>query len=865
MNLPNMLRAKSLGTTGLQSDLQAAGSLRWRVAQELAERMLPKIAVLENGRTPKGTRLRVHTWAHGFVFILFLLVAATSFASLTPSFSSAKPVWPKGRETEKNLLVGFRATFRAQPQERLWLRATGSTIYRVFLNGQFLAHGPARGPHGYYRVDEWDLGGRLQPGENVVAFEVAGYNVNSYSLLDQPSFLQAEVVGADGKVLASTEGRGTPFTAKVLSQRVQKVQRYSFQRPFSEAYRLSPGDDAWRKDTSAKPSPVKLAVLPDRKLLARRVNYPDYTVRQPVWLVSRGELRTGIKADNPWKDRSLTAIGSKLGGYLEKDLETIPSLELQTITISTNQALNQPWTTDSLLSLKSNNWAILDLGCNLTGFIGTKVTCRSNARLFLTFDEIQLNGDVDFKRLGCVNIIEYRLKPGTYDLESLEPYTLRFLKLMVLEGDCEFRGTYLREFASSGVQQAQFAASDERLNRLFAAGRETFRQNAVDLFMDCPSRERAGWLCDSFFTSRVAKDLCGDTRIEQNFFENFMLPEKFACLPEGMLPMCYPADHNDGVFIPNWALWFVVELEEYLARSGDRATVDALKPRVLKLLDYFKRFKNDDGLLEKLENWVFVEWSAANSFTQDVNYPSNMLYARALEASGRMYDLPELVREAEKVRDTIRYQAFDGHFFIDNARRVAGKLQPTTNRTEVCQYFAFYFDVAKPETHSELWQRLLKDFGPQRKQTKAFPEVHPANAFIGNVLRLELLSRYGVCQQLVDESLAYQLYMVDWTGTLWENDGAYASCDHGFASHGGVHVLYRDVLGLQQVDTVNKTVQLRFTDSKLDWCEGRMPTPDGPVELRWRKEGAKRVYQATAPAGYAIQIDNRSPLPAERR
>src|ERR1035438_907304 len=78
------------------------------------------------------------------------------------------------------------------------------------------------------------------------------------------------------------------------------------------------------------------------------------------------------------------------------------------------------------------------------------------------------------------------------------------------------------------------------------------------------------------------------------------------------------------------------------------------------------------------------------------------------------------------------------------------------------------------------------------------------------------------------------------TGSLWENDGAYASCDHGFASHGGVHVLYRDVLGLQQVDTVNKSVQLRFTDSRLDWCEGCLPTADGPVELRWRKERRER-------------------------
>jgi len=147
-----------------------------------------------------------------------------------------------------------------------------------------------------------------------------------------------------------------------------------------------------------------------------------------------------------------------------------------------------------------------------------------------------------------------------------------------------------------------------------------------------------------------------------------------------------------------------------------------------------------------------------------------------------------------------------------------GKLRTTTNRIELRQHFAFHYDVAKPETHRELWNRLVNDFGPQRKQTKAFPEVHPANAFIGNVLRLELLSRYGLGQQLLDESLAYQLYMADRAGTLWENDGAYASGDHGFASKGGVHVLYRDVLGLQEVDTVNKTVQLRLTDSRLDWC-----------------------------------------------
>ena len=798
------------------------------------------------------------------IFVCLAASSAVAGEAPAPSFVAAKPVWPEGRETEKNLFVGFRASFKAPANARVWLRATGSSLYRVWLNGEFLAHGPARAAHGFYRVDELDITSRLKPGANLVAFEVAGYNVNSFYLLDQPSFLQAEVV-ADGRVLAGTGVAGRAFEATVLRERVQKVQRYSFQRPFTEVYRLAPGCDAWRRDAAARMETAKCAVQPVKALLPRRVAQPDYVLRQPSWLVSGGELKTGVAVAKPWKDRSLTAIGPKLGGYPEKELETIPSLELQTIANASSTPVNRPYAPGQSLALHAGGYEIADLGCNLTGFIGARVNCRSKTRLVFTFDEILSNGDVDFKRLSCVNAVVWELEPGSYEMESIEPYTMRYLKLMSLGGDCDVERLWLREFVSSGVGRAQFAASDERFNRLFAAGRETFRQNALDIFMDCPSRERAGWLCDSFFTSRVAFDLCGDTRIERCFLENFQLPPKFAHLPDGMLPMCYPSDHYDGVFIPNWALWFVVELDEYLARSGDRALVDALRGRVLKLFEFFKQYRNEDGLLEKLPSWVFVEWSKANSFVQDVNYPSNMLYAAAMSAAARMYGVEEMAREAGRIRETVRKQSFDGEFFVDNAVRKDGKLAVTRNRTEVCQYFAFFFDVASPQSHAKLWRTLVSDFGPQRKQTHAHADVHPANAFIGNVLRLELLSRNGLCQQLLDESLAYHLYMVDRTGTLWEHDGTQASCDHGFASHSSVHVLYRDVLGLRGVDSIRKTVALRFSDLKLDWCEGVRPTPDGLVTLRWRKDGGKLLYQVTTPAGYGVTVENGSGLELVRQ
>ena len=112
-------------------------------------------------------------------------------------FDSAVPIWPKGLEHERNLFVGFRASFEAPSQHPVLVRATGSTVYRIFVNGSFRGYGPARGPHEYYRVDEWDLTRALVEDRNWVAIEVAGYNVNSYYLLDQPSFLQAEVVAGD--------------------------------------------------------------------------------------------------------------------------------------------------------------------------------------------------------------------------------------------------------------------------------------------------------------------------------------------------------------------------------------------------------------------------------------------------------------------------------------------------------------------------------------------------------------------------------------------------------------------------------------------------------------------------------------------
>lgn len=793
-----------------------------------------------------------------FFMITLTLACTKSPQSEPPIMKKAFPVWAEGREKEMNLTLCFQGTFEANPLQEVRLKITGSTLYRVFLNGEFLGYGPARAAHGWFRIDDYDLTQRVRPGENLLAVEVAGYNSNSYYTLDQPSFLQAEVVSDDQVLLAT--GRDSGFRAYEPGERLQKAERYSFQRPFSEYYTMGPESEQWKTGAGAHKKPLALAVQPAVRLLPRNVLYPEYNIVRPEAIHARGTFRL-IQPGNYRKDRSLTRIGETLKGFPEHEIEILPSQLIQEIVNDTQELLNAPWTSEPI-SLKENEFVTFNFGINLSGFIGSRLKCSEPSTVIFYFDEMLTEGDVNTKkRMSDINNqVVYELEPGEYHIETFESYTFKFLKFIVLKGNCQLQDMYLREYAYPMNDMATFSSSNPRLNAIYQAARQTFRQNAVDIFMDCPSRERAGWLCDSYFMAIMEKGFTGGSAVARNFYENYALPESFAFLPDGMIPMCYPADHNDGVFIPNWSLWFIVQIDDYAQRGGDPVLVEQLKPRIGKLLDYFSGFENEDGLLEKLDSWIFVEWSHANSLVQDVNYPTNMLYCAALQSAARLYSHDGWQKKAEVVRQKVLEQSWNGSFFVDNAiRETDGQLRVSDNTTEVCQYYAFFFNIVTPETHPGLWQKLTTEFGPNRDERVVYPDVHRANAFIGNYLRMDILSRYGLQSQLLGEIQDYFYYMADLTGTLWEHDKNHASCNHGFASYLG-HILYRDILGIYAIDHDRKEITIRFADIGLQQCSGSLPVGNEAVNLSWEKTENQIRYNLRVPEGYRAIIENNTTL-----
>ncbi len=696
------------------------------------------------------------------------------------SFKEALPVWEKGEDKSMNYHLVFRSIIAKK--ENVVVAVSASNMYQMFVNGVMVEEGPARAGHGYYRVDEVNISKYLTKEENVVAFFVAGYYVENFYLIKQPSFFCCEII-ADGEVIASTGKRG--FVAKYNGERIRKVARFSYQRAFSEYYVLNGENQDFIMNADARFKEVVLEETENKSFLTRGVPYPKYDRVSVDKAVTKGTILFRNELANterhPMLNRFVTPTFD-CEGYDLDDVEFINSDEVEKGIYTKTEDVNAPF---EPTALDSDEYIVYKFKCINCGFIKLEVEASEDCQLLCAFDELDVDGDVDTQRLpSTIASIIWNFKAGKYTLIANEPYIVHYMKLINRSaGKLKINYAGMIEYKFP-LDVKPLNSGNENLDKIYLAAVETFRQNTLDIYMDCASRERAGWLCDSFFTSRVEKALTGKSLVEKNFLENFLMPESFKYIEKGMLPMCYPADFPSGEFIPNWAMWYVLELEEYFGRTGDKELVDMAKKKVFELLQYFEEFENEDGLLEKLRNWIFVEWSPANDFVRDVSYPTNMLYARMLEAVGKLYD-SKYFEKAKKIKEVINKQSFFDGFYHDHAMREEdGTLRVVKKDiTETCQYYAFYMGCATKETKPELFRTLIEDFGAKRSKTGKWAEIHPSNVFIGNYLRLDILCREKLYDEILVDVEGFFTHMQERTGTLWELLTTGGTCCHGFASH----------------------------------------------------------------------------------
>jgi len=634
--------------------------------------------------------------------------------------------------------------------------------YSVFGDGKLLSYGPSRAAAGYVRKREVDIADI-----NEITIKVTSYKTDCFSCDLQNPFFGAEVLRR-GKIVYNTND----FCCYKELKKIKDMPRFSPQRGFAEGVDFTEDKTANEK-TYPVESPEIIGGGEDRCL------YNTVKPLPPVY----GKFE-GIKDYKSPYWENLPKIAAFLKGFsIEKDF------------VKKTQT--------------GYNCASFSFDREYTGFIGFCAIAEKETELFIVFDEYLPEGKFNYCRSSCNQLIYAKLKKGENRFLSAEPYALKYIKA-IYSGDIDIKidlTIYQNDFKDN-IE----ISGNEKFVKVFNAAENSFRQNAVDIFMDCPSRERAGWLCDSYFTGMSERLFTGKNEIERVFLENYLIantPE----IPQGMIPKCFPAEHVNGMYIPNWAMWFVAECAEYVERTGEISFIDKCKSKVYGILKFFDKYVDEFGLLENLESWVFVEWSDCNKkdYVCGVNFPSNMLYSYALEKAAVLFGDATLKEKALNIKKQIKRLSYSGGFFVENAVRENGVLKPCENHlTETCQYYALFTGI---DCDEEFKNKIIREFGPKR--TTAYPEISKSNMFIGYYLRLFWLCNEGYYDKVIDECLDYFYKMADKTGTLWEHDSPKASCNHGFASVAAV-LLLRCATGYVTVKDGNAILSENKSDKFSD-------------------------------------------------
>lgn len=655
-----------------------------------------------------------------------------------------KFIWAGNREEVNQNLV-FSLTKEIENGELILFAVD---FYQVFINNEFICYGPERTAAGYARIRKLQV-------HNVKSIEikVSSYNVSTYACDMQLPFFGAKIVDEDNVLADSFD-----FEVSIIHERCQNVPRYSFQRAFIEVYDYN----------NYKRELLKKYEVESPKLLESGGDVCAYNLLNFNFI--KQETFPGFDSirDVWWANNPLYSV--KKGAF-----DVTEEVGRKTVNSFMSKDYELPYVA--------------------AGFLQIDVDAKEETKIYLVFDEYVKDEIWNFRRSSCNDCVCYTLPKGKYKLLTFEPYVMKFLKILQY-GNATVTPTLILLQNDNDIS-VRVEGENTELVDLYNAAIRSFRPNVTDIYMDGPGRERAGWLFDSRFTAMSEEMLFGNSNIERAFLENYNLSD----VPEidkGMVADCFPAQHDTGEFIPTYAMWYVIQVGEYYKRTGDRTIVDGAKEKAYALNDYFKRFINEDGLLEDLEGWIFVEWSIANTkeYVCGVNYPSNMVYAEMLKTMAELYNDDALLLQSNHIRQTILKQSYTGKFFVDNATRDNGALKRRDDHiSETCQYYALILGYSPDDAFA---MRMMKDFGPFRDE-KTWENIGRSNILPGHYLRFFWLLEIGENDRVIEELCKCLRHMYEYSGTLWEMDKPTDSLNHGFTSAAAV-ILIRALTGYKTLE-----------------------------------------------------------------
>ncbi len=415
--------------------------------------------------------------------------------------------------------------------------------------------------------------------------------------------------------------------------------------------------------------------------------------------------------------------------------------------------------------------------------------------------------------------------------DSPEPADLH-VTLDAFEADLALRGT--------------FRCADPLLEQVYETGRRTVLRCTHDYVEDGPKRDRLLWLGDLAAVATVFGKTIGDlTPLRRS-----LLLAAGTQLRNGALPGVGP--HPNDLVVADYVPQFVLAAERHLALSGDVDTAGLLFPVVRRALAFLGERTGPEGLVgpeEETDWWVFLDWDRREPFGCPVEKQGyvtvlSLLTACALDAGARMAASLGAAREerswserASLLREHVVERCWEDvprGLVVDWVR--GGEMSRHMSRFTTA--WAVLAGVGTAPQRSTLLDVLGSSGG----------RLGPTTTGYGQTTNVEALFSGGRAQAALDVIRAYWGGMLArGASTFWESFDPDEQRDTELELYGrryGVSLchgwsgavagtLATHVLGVEPASPGYARTTIAPQLGDLAWAEGEVPTPHGPIVVRW--------------------------------
>ena len=414
--------------------------------------------------------------------------------------------------------------------------------------------------------------------------------------------------------------------------------------------------------------------------------------------------------------------------------------------------------------------------------------------------------------------------------------------------------------------RGQFRCSDELLNRIWEIGAYSEQLCMQDGYIDCPSREQRQWMGDTYIQTLINYVAFGDDKLAARLLRQTALTQE----PDGILMMCAPGDFSIGKFIniPDFSLYWLLTLENYVLYTGDVEIVDEFYPTILKLVRWFESYVNEDDLLTDVPHWVFIDWAELDKKGQVTAF--NVQLVAALRAAagfarivGQEVDATRFAAMSDKVAAAINRLLWDDErgVYVD-ARYRGVQSRRVSQQTNS---MAIIFGVAPPER----WISILDIItDPERVVLTRLGEHDTTEIEFDverNVVMAQIFTMHYVHRALC--LVGRQTDMVEnirkrWDELIKEGDTTWRETwqlsDISSRSHawGGspTYDLSTQILGVIPTSPGFSTFRVAPQPVDLAWAQGVVPTPQGDIDVAWKQEDGAFTLKLNVPPNTRAEV-----------